>query len=171
MGLNESLTLTYRHGWLDTSLGGSWGMSRITNSLEGVAGQTTRTYGVNWDTNITLPLNLAFDSQLQYRKTSGYAAGFNEEQVLLNMGLGYSFLKNKAALLRVRIYDVLGKQRNVYQTASAVAITNEETNTIGQYAMLQFIYRFNSFSGNASRSDMKTTSGMGGPGGPPPGRF
>lgn len=171
LGLNESLTLTYRHGWLDTSLGGSWGMSRITNSLEGVAGQTTRTYGVNWDTNITLPLNLAFDSQLQYRKTSGYAAGFNEEQVLLNMGLGYSFLKNKAALLRVRIYDVLGKQRNVYQTASAVAITNEETNTIGQYAMLQFIYRFNSFSGNASRSDMKTTSGMGGPGGPPPGRF
>lgn len=171
LGLNENLTLTYRHGWLDTSLGGSWGMSRITNSLEGVAGQTTRTYGVNWDTNITLPLNLAFDSQLQYRKTSGYAAGFNEEQVLLNMGLGYSFLKNKAALLRVRIYDVLGKQRNVYQTASAVAITNEETNTIGQYAMLQFIYRFNSFSGNASRSDMKTTSGMGGPGGPPPGRF
>lgn len=172
LSLNESLTLTYRHGWLDTSLGGSWRLSRSTNSLEGIGGQTTRTYGVNWDTNITLPLNLAFDSQLQYRKTSGYATGFNEEQVMLNLGLGYSFLKNKSALLRLKVYDVLGKQRSVFQNISAVAVTSQEVNTLGQYAMLQFIYRFNSFSGNASRNDMRGSGDMRMRGsGRPPGMF
>ena len=36
--------------------------------------------------------------------------------------------------------------------------------------MLHFIYKFNSFSGNASASDMKDVRrGPGGP--PPPGRF
>lgn len=169
LSLNESLTLTYRHGWLDTSLGGSWRLSRSTNSLEGIEGLTTRTYGVNWDTNVTLPFNFSFDSQLQYRKTNGYAEGFNEEQVLLNLGLGYSFLKNKAALLRLKVYDVLGKQRSVFQSVSAVSVTNQEFNTLGQYAMLQFIYRFNSFSGNASRSDMRSGGNMmrGGGGGHP----
>ena len=42
--------------------------------------------------------------------------------------------------------------------------TIEESNTLGRYAMLHFIYRFDSFSGGGNKSDMKRQ----GPPGPPP---
>ena len=46
-----------------------------------------------------------------------------------------------------------------------VSVTTEESNTLGRYAMLHFIYRFDSFAGGGSRSDMKR---QGHPGPPPP---
>lgn len=170
LALNESLTLSYRHGFLDTSLSGSWGYHGVNNSVAGVPGQTAQEYGLGWDANITLPLGFTLESQLQYTKTNGYARGYDQEQTMLNLGISYSFLAGRAASLRFKVYDLLGQRRNVYREVSPIAISSQETNTLGQYAMLHFIYRFNSFSGNASATDMKQTDRRG-PGAPPPGRL
>lgn len=170
LSLSEDLTLSYRHGWLDTNLKGSWTYYNATNSLASVSNQATTDYGLGWDLNLNLPLGITLESQLSYTKTEGYASGYNQEQTLLNMGLSYSFLRGKAATLRLKVYDALGEKRNVFRNVTALAISSQETNVLGQYAMLHLIYRFNSFSGNASASDMRSTSTRG-PGGPPPGRF
>lgn len=169
LSLNESVSLGYRQGAVDTNIKGSWTGYTASNSVESVKGQTTNDYSLGWDTNITLPLNLAFESQLSYTRTTGYASGYNQEQTLLNLGLSFSFLRGNAASLRFKFYDVLGQKRNIFRSVTALAISSQETNTIGQYAMLHFIYRFNSFSGNASASDMRS-SNMGRPGGHPGGR-
>ncbi len=171
LSLSESLSLGYRHGRFDMTLRGDWTFYKVDNSIESRAGQATRDYGIGWDATVTLPLDLILESQLSYTTTSGYAEGYNREQTLLNLSLSYSFLKGKAASLRFKVYDVLGQKRNIYRNVSALAISSQETNTLGQYAMLHFIYRFNSFSGNATAADMKQTDMRGGPGGPPPGRF
>lgn len=170
LSLHESVSLGYRHGWVDTNVRGSWGFNRVNNSLETANKQMTRDYGLSWDATISLPIGITAESQLQYTATNGYAAGYDQEQTLLNLGLSYSFLKGKTATIRFKYYDVLGQKRNVFRSVTALAISSQETNTIGQYAMLHFIYRFNSFSGNASASDMKQSRrGPGGPGGPPSG--
>ena len=167
---NEELALAYRFGRLDTSLKGIWSHNKIVNSLSSAANNTaTNDYGLHWDTQISLPLDLALESQLRYTSMNGYASGYNYDQTIVNVGLSYSFLKGKIATLRFKVYDLLGEQRNVYRNVSALAISSQETNIIGRYAMLHFIYKFNSFSGNASASDMKNVRR--GPGGPPPGRF
>ena len=140
------------------------------NSLGSSANNTaTNDYGLYWDSQISLPLNLALESQLRHTSMNGYASGYNYDQTLVNIGLSYSFLRGKVATLRFKVYDLLGEQRNVYRNVSALDISSQETNIIGRYAMLHFIYKFNSFSGNVSASDMKNIRR--GPGGPPPGRF
>lgn len=170
--IREELAIAYRFGRLDTSVKGLWSYNNVRNSLSSARSSATNDYGIHWDSNITLPLNLSFESQLRYTTTSGYASGYNYDQTLLNVGLSYSFLKGKAATLRLKAYDLLGQQRNVYRNVSALAISSQETNIIGRYAMLHFIYKFNSFSGNASAADMKSNHrGPGGPSGPHPGRF
>lgn len=163
LSFNEGLSLGYRDNWLDTNIQGRWTHGRTTNSLQTLKGQITNDYQLGWDATITLPLSLTLESQLSHTITRGYASGYDREQTLWNLSLGYSFMKGKAATLRLKVYDVLGQQRNVYQSITALAISSQETNTIGQYAMLHFIYRFNSFSANSSRNDMRSTS-MGGPG-------
>ncbi len=142
----------------------------MRNSLSTLQASATNDYGIHWDTNLTLPLNLSFESQVRYTTTSGYANGYNFEQTLVNLSLSYSFLRNKAATIRLKVYDLLAEQRNVFRNVSALAISSQETNIIGRYAMLHFIYKFNSFSGGASASDMRQTERRG-PGGRPPGAF
>lgn len=167
---SEELTLAYRFGRFDTSLKGVWSHNKIVNSLGSSANNTaTNDYGLYWDSQISLPLNLALESQLRHTSMNGYASGYNYDQTLVNIGLSYSFLRGKVATLRFKVYDLLGEQRNVYRNVSALDISSQETNIIGRYAMLHFIYKFNSFSGNVSASDMKNIRR--GPGGPPPGRF
>lgn len=159
LNLSEELTIAYRYGNIDTSLKGLWSISRVKNSLSNLLSSTTQDYGLHWDSNIQLPLNLQLESQVRHTQTTGYAEGFNFGQTLVNVGLSYSFLKNKAATIRLKVYDLLAEQRNVFRSVSALAITSQETNIIGRYAMLHFIYKFNSFSGNASASDMRDEPG------------
>lgn len=168
--LGEDITLAYRYGMLDTSIKGEWSYNKVTNTLDTATPSATNNYGIHWDTNLTLPLNLSFESQVRYNTTSGYASGYNYDQTLVNLGLSFSFLSGRAATLRLKVYDVLGQQRNVFRSVSALSVSSQETNIIGRYAMLHFIYKFNSFTGNATAEDMKS-SRRGGPGGPPPGRF
>lgn len=170
LNLSEELTLAYRYGMLDTSLKGIWSYSRVRNSLSTLSASATNDYGIHWDTNLTLPLDLSFESQVRYTTTTGYASGYNFSQTLVNLSLSYSFLQGKAATIRLKVYDLLAEQRNVFRNVSALAISSQETNILGRYAMLHFIYKFNSFSANASAADMKQMERRG-PGGPPPGAF
>lgn len=170
LGLSQTLALAYRKDWLDTSLKGSWSMNKVNNCLLKSLERTTQDYGLGWDAVLTLPLGLSLESNLNWTTQRGYGEGFNQTQTLWDLSLGYSFLKNKVATIRAKAYDLLGQKRNVYQNISSSAISTQETNTLGQYVMLHFIYKFNSFSGNASAQDMKTNSPRG-MGGPPPGRF
>ena len=101
---------------------------------------------------------------MTYTTSRGYAAGYNQDQLLLSAGLSCSFLAGKKATIRLKGYDLLNSRRSIYQSITAMSSTLEESNTLGRYAMLHFIYRFDSFSGGASRSDLKRQ----GPPGPPP---
>lgn len=162
--LNEDLTLNYRNSFLDINLRGALGYYNATNSLTSVNTTATKDYSIGSNMNLTLPLGFAIEADGTYTTTQGYAAGFENDQWLLNAGISFSFLKGKRATLRLKGYDLLDSRRSIYRNISATSITTEESNTLGRYAMLHFIYRFDSFGGGGSRSDMKRQ----GPPGPPP---
>ncbi|WP_277086535.1 TonB-dependent receptor [Porphyromonas catoniae] len=163
--LNEDLTLNYRNSFLDINLRGALGYYNATNSLTSVSSTATKDYSVGSNMNLTLPLGFAIEADGTYTTTQGYAVGFENDQWLLNAGISFSFLKGKRATLRLKGYDLLDSRRSIYRNITATSITTEESNTLGRYAMLHFIYRFDSFAGGGSRSDMKQ---QGHPGPPPP---
>lgn len=153
--LHEEISLAYRQSFLDTSLKFIWGYYSVRNSLSKLNSPSSNDYSLHWDSHIDLPLNLRIESQVQHTASRGYAEGYNFDQTLVNMSLSYHFLKAKAATIRLKVYDLLGQERSVHRQVSALSVSSQETNILGRYAMLQFIYKFNSFSGNASRSDMR----------------
>ncbi|MDO4692918.1 MAG: TonB-dependent receptor [Porphyromonadaceae bacterium] len=153
--LSESLTLAYRHEGIDTSLKGTWSYYNVWNTLPQKEQQTTQDYRIDWDNQIKLPLGLSLEALLAYRTNSGYTSGYDQNQMLINVGLSYSFLKNKAATIRIKAYDALNQQSNISREISALNSSMLQTNSLGRYVMLHFIYRFNRFSSNASASDMR----------------
>lgn len=153
--LRESVALALRRGIIDTSLKGSWGLYTSSHSLGSVEGQTTHDYRVEWDSQLRLG-GLTLESSTNYRTSSGYVAGFDREQWLINLGISYSFLQGKAATLRFKVYDLLAQQQNVYRSISALSVATHESNILGRYAMLHFIYKFSKFGGNTTKSDRPT---------------
>ena len=164
--LNENMTLSYRHSWVDLSLRGGWGYYNASNSLGSVSTPATKDYSLGWTSTFTLPLGFTIEGDATYTKTTGYSSGYDQEQTLLNAGISYSFLAGRKATIRLKGYDLLDSRRSIWRNITASSISTEETNTLGRYAMLHFIYRFDSFAGGGSKSDMKTNRQ--GPPGPPP---
>ena len=162
--LREELGLNYRITGIDMTLKGGFGYYNATHTLPSAFTPATRDYSLGYTANITLPLGFALEGEATYTTSKGYATGYNQEQLLLNAGLSYSFLAGKKATIRLKGYDLLNSRRSIYQSITAMSSTIEESNTLGLYAMLHFIYRFDSFSGGGSKSDMKRQ----GPPGPPP---
>ncbi len=162
--LREELALNYRITGIDMTLKGGLGYYTASHTLPSAFTPATRDYSLGYTANITLPLGFAFEGEATYTTSAGYASGYNQEQLLLNAGLSYSFLAGKKATIRLKGYDLLNSRRSIYQSITALSSTFEESNTLGRYAMLHFIYRFDSFSGGGSKSDMKRQ----GPPGPPP---
>ena len=162
--LREELGLNYRITGIDMTLKAGFGYYNATHTLPSAFTPATRDYSLGYTANITLPLGFALEGEATYTTSKGYATGYNQEQLLLNAGLSYSFLAGKKATIRLKGYDLLNSRRSIYQSITAMSSTIEESNTLGLYAMLHFIYRFDSFSGGGSKSDMKR---QGHPGPPP----
>lgn len=160
-----SLTLSYRYGIFDTRLSGRWVYYTVKNTLPSApTSQDTHDYSTTWEAHLRLPFGLTLENSLAFSTNRGYAVGFNQDQWLLNAGISYSFLKGKRATIRLSGHDLLNQQRSIARSVSALSISSEETNTLGRYAMLSFIYKFNRFSGNASASDMGSRNGSRGSG-------
>ncbi|KGN71675.1 collagen-binding protein [Porphyromonas gulae] len=149
----ERLTLTYRNDWIDTGIGGNIGFYMANNSLSGQKDSRTYDFGGNYQVALTLPYGFRIDSQFEYNTNSGYSGGFSLNEWLWDASLSYSFLRDKAGTLRVKGYDILGQRSNISRSATAINIEETMSNTIGRYVMVDFIYRFNAFSGGGSRSD------------------
>ena len=149
----EHLTLTYRNNWIDTSIGGNIGFYMANNSLSGQKDSRTYDFGGNYQVALTLPYGFRIDSDVEYNTNSGYSGGFSLDEWLWNASLSYSFLRDKAGTLRVKGYDILGQRSSISRSATAINIEESMSNTIGRYVMVDFIYRFNAFSGGGSRSD------------------
>ena len=164
--LREDLSLTYRHQGIDMSLRGVLGYYNASNTLPSATTPATKDYSLGYTSNIQLPLGFTFEGEATYTTSRGYASGFNQDQWLLNAGLSYSFLANKKATVRLKGYDLLDSRRSIYREITVLNSITEESNTLGRYVMLHFIYRFDSFSAGASKSDMKQHGR--GPMGPPP---
>lgn len=75
-----------------------------------------------------------------------------------------SFLKNKAATIRLKGYDLLNSETGISREVTALNVTDSRTNVLGRYFMVHFIYRFSSFGKGSSRSDFGERHF----GGPPP---
>ncbi len=150
LNANERAGIDFRSDYLDIGLNGNFRYSSTQNSLQGQQDLNTFNYGVGGSTTIYLPLNFKIESDISWSANSGYAAGYEQKEILWNASVSKSFLKNNQGTLRFKIYDILQQRSNISRTVTASSIKDSEYNTLSSYFMFHFIYRFNIFKGSGS---------------------
>ena len=85
--------------------------------------------------------------QSEYSNTyySGLTSAFNQSISLWNAAIGYKFLKNKQAELRITVYDILNQNNSVSRTNTDSYIQDSQTNVLNRYYMLMFTYNFKKY--------------------------
>jgi hypothetical protein len=101
---------------------------------------------INW-----LPWKgLVLTSDFTYTQYAGLASAFNQGIVFWNGGIGYKFLKNKLAEIRLTGYDLLKKNNSIARTVTETYIEDNQTQVLQRYFLLTFTYNIRKFGVKAT---------------------
>lgn len=88
---------------------------------------------------------LACSTDVSHTMYTGLGEGYDRNYTVWNAGIGYRFLENKAAEIRLSIYDILAQNDAISRTVNDVYIEDTRTNALRRYAMLTFSYDLRAF--------------------------
>lgn len=165
--LNISPSIAWRPKDIDLELRPRYSLQHTSNSLPTVGNMTVHSYGADFNASWYTPWGIVLNSELSYTGTKGYTAGFDENVWMWNASIGYQFLRNKAATLSLKGYDILGQRSNVQRNMTANYIDDSRFNTLTRYVMVTLSYTFNSFG--KGKEPQINNDFRHGPMGPPPG--
>jgi hypothetical protein len=97
--------------------------------------------------NLIFGSGLVLASDFNIRHYAGLGDGFNRNTVYWNTSIGYKFLENDAAEIKMTALDVLAQNDNVNRSISDDYIDDYRTNVLSRYFMVAFTYNFRSFTG------------------------
>lgn len=169
--VSETPSVAFRNDLVDVELRPYYNFQQTRNSIQ-TNNRDVHSYGATFNANYYAPFGLSIGSDLTYGSTSGYSAGYDNEQWLWNASISYSFLKSRQATVTLRAYDLLQQKQNISRSVTANYIEDREFNDITRYFMLSFSYQFKLFGKGTTDKDINY-DGFG-PGryrrmGPPPG--
>ncbi len=156
LGVGEMLNATYRVSWFDIGLNGNINYQHSRNDIQKNANLDTWnfSYGANANFNFSWGMGISTDINMSSRR--GYAErSMNTNELIWNAQISQSFLKNRAATISLKFYDILQQQSNVSRSISAHMRSDTWNNAINSYCMLHFTYRLNIFSGGKKGDDKK----------------
>ncbi len=96
---------------------------------------------------------------------SGLSGGLNQSFWLWNAAIGKKFLKNKAAELKLSVFDLLKQNRSITRTVADTYIQDVQTQVLQQYFMLTFTYSLKNFGVAKASTNTERNFGGGRPGG------
>lgn len=94
-----------------------------------------------------------------------YSGDLDQKFWLWNAAIGKKFLKNKAAELKLSVFDLLKQNQSITRTVTGTEITDAQTKVLQQYFMLTFTYSLKNFgtppANNQNRGDRQFGPGGG----------
>lgn len=88
---------------------------------------------------------LILESDLNLLHYEGLSDDFNRNITFWNASVGYRFLSNHAAQLRLTVTDILGQNSSINRTVTDFYIQDTRSQVLTRYVMLTFSYNFRSF--------------------------
>lgn len=150
---SESFGLAWRPENVELELRPNYRISTVHNSFSQQSDRTVHTYGGSFYGSYTLPFGLTIGTDLNYSATSGYSQGFDTKTWMWNANLSYQFLRNKAATVSLKAYDILGQRSNIQRSVTANYISDSRYNSLTRYVMVTVAYRFQTFGKGSSRPE------------------
>ena len=88
---------------------------------------------------------LVLESDLNLLHFEGLSDDFNRNITFWNASVGYRFLSNRAAQLRLTVTDILGQNNSINRMVTDFYIQDTQSQVLTRYVMLTFSYNFRSF--------------------------
>jgi hypothetical protein len=155
--LNNALSSTYGAGLgyssnistnIDFSLNNNTYYTDVVNTLQSQLNSYFLTINNKAKVQVTLGNGITFLTELNHQINSGLSNYFNQSFVLLNAAIGYKFLKDRKADIRVVGFDLLKQNISVQRTINDFYLEDSSYNVLTRYFMLVFTYQIRNF-GNA----------------------
>lgn len=124
----------------------------------------TASVKLNW----IIGRGLVFNTDVTNTYYSGLSSGINQNYVLWNAYLGYKFMKNDAAEVKLSVFDILGQNTSISRTITETYLEDVQTTVLQQYLMLTFTYTLRNFKAQEPTDEEKERQRMHQLLGPPP---
>ncbi len=145
---STNLNAAFRDDKLEITVSGNVRWNHSRNDIRTSGNMDTWNYSIGPSGNVTLPWDIRVYADLLISSRRGYSdASFNTDEFIWNMQISKSFLRNKAAMISVQAFDILGQRKNYSRNISASSRNDTQYNAINQYLMVHFVYRLNMFNG------------------------
>ncbi|MES2760686.1 MAG: outer membrane beta-barrel protein [Bacteroidota bacterium] len=143
----------------DFTLSSNSAYSNIINTLQ--TSSNTTYFSQNSKLKLTANPYKGLVLQTEYTNTyySGLTSAFNQSISLWNAAIGYKFLKNKQAEIRLTVYDLLNQNNSVSRTNTDSYIQDSQTNVLNRYYMLTFTYNFKKYFAKKEEGAAEPTEG------------
>ena len=123
----------------------SYNMTR--NNLTDLQDRNTTNYTLNHFAMWKLPYDFTLTSSINYSYYSGYEDDFKNSELLWNASIAKQFLKKKRGTIKAQVFDILNDRNNITRYVSGNYMSDSRSNTINQYFLLTFSYKFNIIKG------------------------
>ena len=163
--IGPSVSLAFRPANWEFEFRPYFNLQETHNSLQTAANRSVQTYGGMFNAGWYAPFGLVINTDLSFTGTSGYSAGFDQNQWMWNASIAYQFLKGKEATVSIKGYDLLQQRKSIMRNVTANYIDDTSYNSLTRYFMITFSYRFNTFGSGNQPADRNGFGGHGGPGG------
>lgn len=163
LSLSDKLTLSYRIDNFDIAGNAAIAYQKAHNKIQKNSNRETFNYTFGGNANVYLPWEISISTDANYELYSGYTDGYGDPKFIWNTQIAKNFLKNNAATIRFKIYDLLQQQSNLTRSVSNTEICDTEYNTLGSYFMFHFVYRINTLGKRAAAekgNDSRPEGGM-----------
>lgn len=162
VNVGNRIFASYRETRFDCYLSAGYDAGLSRNNLADNAESTTHVYVVNANTNISLPWDMFLSTDINFTSRRGFSDGYDRNTVMWNAQISKNFLKNRQATVRIKFYDILRMQSNTFRTVSFDYTQDTETNMVGSYFIIHFVYRLNMMNGNSRHRAVQRRTGMAG---------
>ena len=160
LSFSEMLRLMYRGEKIELSLGGRARYNYAWYTVQQNAKPATWNNSVSASVNWTLPAGFNLTSDFDYNFYIGYGEGYNKPAAIWNAEISKLLFKNSATL-RLKVFDIMNQSKSIFRTTTDNYIEDVQNNTLQQYFMLSFTWRFGSFGGQKSGGQPTRGSGQG----------
>ena len=130
---------------IDFTISSNSSYSNINNTLQSSSNTTYFSQNSKLKINLNPWKGLVLQSEYSNMYYTGLTSAFNQSISLWNAAIGYKFLKNKQAELRLTVYDLLNQNNSVARTNTDSYIQDSQTNVLNRYYMLTFTYNFKKY--------------------------
>jgi len=130
---------------LDFTISSNTSYNDVKNTLQPDLNSAYVQQNSKFKININPKFGLVFSAEYNNQLYTGLNDGFNQNIHLLNAALGFKFMKDKKADLRLFVFDILGQNNSIQRNITETYIEDTQTTILQRYFMLTFTYNIKKY--------------------------